>query len=318
MTWLLTGGAGYIGAHVLRSLQAADMDVVVVDDLSTGIASRVPDNVPLVKVDLGDVNALSELMKEHEISGVVHLAAKKAVGESVERPLWYYRQNMDRILTLVETMANVGVRNMVYSSSAAVYGMPAGQQVAEDDSTVPTSPYGETKLIGEWVVRDAARVHGLSWTALRYFNVAGAGADDLGDTSAFNLIPLVFRAVSAGERPKIFGDDYATPDGTCVRDYIHVADLAEAHVTAAVATQGSEPIGRAYNVGRGVGASVREVIDVASAVIGRDLNPEVVARRSGDPAYLVATADRIRDELGWTATRDLTDMVSSAWSAWSA
>ena len=316
MTWLLTGGAGYIGAHVLRALRAADMDVVVLDDLSTGVASRVPDNVPLVSVDLGDGDALSELMKEHEITGVVHLAAKKAVGESVERPLWYYRQNMDRILTLVETMASAGVRNMVYSSSAAVYGMPAGHQVAEDESTAPLSPYGETKLIGEWVVRDVARVHGMSWTALRYFNVAGAGADDLGDTSAFNLIPLVLRAVSSGERPKIFGDDYETPDGTCVRDYIHVADLAEAHVTAAVATQGAEPIGRAYNVGRGVGASVREVIDVAAEVIGRDLNPEVVARRPGDPAYLVATADRIRDELGWSATRDLTDMVASAWSAW--
>lgn len=316
MTWLLTGGAGYIGAHVLRALRAADMDVVVLDDLSTGVASRVPDNVPLVSVDLGDGDALSELMKEHEITGVVHLAAKKAVGESVERPLWYYRQNMDRILTLVETMASAGVRNMVYSSSAAVYGVPAGHRVAEDESTAPLSPYGETKLIGEWVVRDAARVHGMSWTALRYFNVAGAGADELGDTSAFNLIPLVLRAVSSGERPKIFGDDYETPDGTCVRDYIHVADLAEAHVTAAVATQGAEPIGRAYNVGRGVGASVREVIDVAAEVIGRDLNPEVVARRPGDPAYLVATADRIRDELGWSATRDLTDMVRSAWSAW--
>jgi len=316
VTWLLTGGAGYIGAHVIRALRTSGRDVVVADDLSTGVASRVPTDVPLASIDLGDATALSRLINEHAVSGVVHLAAKKAVGESVERPLWYYRQNMDRILTLVETMVDAGVRNMVYSSSAAVYGMPEGQQVAEDDATAPLSPYGETKLIGEWVVRDAARAHGMSWTSLRYFNVAGAGADDLGDTSAFNLIPLVFRAVSAGERPKIFGDDYETPDGTCVRDYIHVSDLAEAHVTAAAATEGAVPIARAYNVGRGVGASVREVIDVAAEVIGRDLDAEVVPRRPGDPPYLVASAQRIRDELGWSATRDLPDMVRSAWSAW--
>ncbi len=315
MTWLLTGGAGYIGAHVLRALQDAGRDVVVVDDLSTGVRPRVPDGVPLVSIDLGDSAALAQVFGDHSVTGVVHLAAKKAVGESVERPIWYYRQNVDRILTLVETMANAGTRNMVYSSSAAVYGMPAGEQVAEDEATAPLSPYGETKLIGEWVVRDAARVHGLSWTALRYFNVAGAGSDDLGDTSAFNLIPLIFRAVAAGDRPKIFGDDYETPDGTCVRDYIHVSDLAEAHVIAALATEGSSPIARAYNVGRGVGSSVREVVDMASDVIGRDVNAEVVPRRAGDPAYLVASAERIRDELGWQPTRDLRDMVASAYSA---
>ncbi len=315
MTWLLTGGAGYIGAHVLRALQDAGRDVVVVDDLSTGVRPRVPDGVPLANVDLGDAVALAQVFGDHSVTGVVHLAAKKAVGESVERPVWYYRQNVDRILTLVETMADAGVRNMVYSSSAAVYGMPAGEQVSEDEPTAPLSPYGETKLIGEWVVSHAARVHGLSWTALRYFNVAGAGSDDLGDTSAFNLIPLIFRAVAAGDRPKIFGDDYETPDGTCVRDYIHVTDLAEAHVIAALATEGDAPIARAYNVGRGVGSSVREVVDMASDVIGRDLNAEVVPRRAGDPAYLVASAERIRDELGWQPTRNLQDMVSSAYAA---
>jgi UDP-glucose 4-epimerase len=316
MTWLLTGGAGYIGAHVLRSLQSSGRGVVVVDDLSTGVESKVPAGVPLVRADVRDRDALVRTMRAHGVEGVVHLAAKKAVGESVEQPLRYYRENVDGVLALAEAAVEAGVRSIVYSSSAAVYGSPDVDLVTEDSPTVPMSPYGETKLVGEWVLRDLAASEGLSVAALRYFNVAGAGDDDLGDVAAFNLIPMVLRAVTRGEKPQIFGDDYPTPDGTCVRDYIHVADLAEAHVAAAALVSDGESRFTAVNIARGQGSSVREVIDSVSLAIGEQLDPVVVARRAGDPAFLVASADRVRDVLGWTAARDLDDMTRSAWSAW--
>ena len=323
--WMLTGGAGYIGSHVIRRMQAAGHELVLLDDLSTGVARRIPSDVPLVQVNVCDTQAVAQALAEYDVAGVIHFAAKKAVGESVERPLFYYRENVDGILSLLSAMDQVGVKRLVYSSSAAVYGEPADGLVSEDAPLHPTSPYGETKVVGEWMVRANARAGELSgspmsFVFLRYFNVAGAGGDDLGDTSVANLIPLVFRAVTTGQRPKIFGSDYPTPDGTCIRDYIHVMDLADAHVAAVQRTE-ELPLGEvqaAYNVGRGVGSSVREVIDVVGQVIGRDCNPEDVARRPGDPAVLVARADLIAADLSWKARYDLTDMVSSAWSAWSA
>ena len=318
MTWLLTGGAGYIGAHVLRSLQASGRGVVVVDDLSTGLESKIPAGVPLVRCDVRDREALVLTMREHEVDGVVHLAAKKAVGESVEQPLRYYRENVDGALALGEAMIEAGVRRIVYSSSAAVYGSPDVDLVTEEAPTVPMSPYGETKLTGEWVFRDLAAAEGLAVVALRYFNVAGAASDDLGDVAAFNLIPMVLRAHTSGERPKIFGDDYPTPDGTCVRDYIHVADLADAHVAAASFVDDGAQRFTAVNIARGRGSSVREVIDSVSRAMGVALEPDVVERRAGDPAFLVASADRARDVLGWTASHDLDAMTASAWSAWQA
>lgn len=319
--WLLTGGAGYIGSHVLRELTASGREVVVIDDLSTGIASRVPDGVPLIQAKLSDGD-LTAVMHDYKITGVVHLAAKKAVGESVELPLYYYRENVDGVLSLLEAMNNAGVQNIVYSSSAAVYGEPEAGEVAEGEPTVPTSPYGETKLIGEWTVRAVANSRrlagkGLSNVSLRYFNVAGAGANNLGDTSVANLIPLALRAVEQGERPKIFGDDYPTADGTCIRDYIHVVDLARSHVAAAALCEADQTgsTSEIFNVGRGTGSSVRDVLDTVSRVVGFDVNPRAVARRPGDPAVLVARTEKIERELGWTATLDLEAMVSSAWSA---
>jgi UDP-glucose 4-epimerase len=230
-------------------------------------------------------------------------------------PLYYYDENVNGTQSLLAAMNDAGVTNFVYSSSAAVYGTPEVNPISEDSPLNPESPYGETKVIGEWLARGMGIAHGFSWVALRYFNVAGAGSDALGDRSVNNLVPMVFRALSIGERPKVFGDDYPTPDGSCIRDYIHVADLASAHVAAAARCESG---GRAesFNVGRGQGASVLEVMGMISEVIGTDINPEIVGRRAGDPPASFAATGKIERELGWKATRDLRDMVTSAWSAW--
>lgn len=317
MTWLLTGGAGYIGAHVVRALRASGRDVVVLDDLSTGVAAKVPSDVALVEATVLDTAAVTAALRRHDCVGVIHLAAKKAVGESVERPLHYWAQNVEGFRSLLAATVDAGVDAVVLSSSAACYGEPDVDVVTEDEPTRPLSPYGTTKLAGEWLLREAAAAHGLRHTSLRYFNVAGAGAPDLGDTGVFNLIPMVFRRISNGEPPLIFGGDYPTPDGTCVRDFIHVADLADAHVAAAAALE-TRDLPDVLNVSTARGASVREVVDTIREVTGIDLAPEVVARRAGDPPRIVGSADRIRDELGWTGQRDLHDMVASAWAAWQA
>ena len=316
-TWLVTGGAGYIGSQVIRALIRSGRRVVVYDDFSAGLEERVPAGVSVVRGDVRDVARLRQALNEHAVDGVIHLAAKKAAGESVTIPVYYYRENVEGIIALLEAMEAEGVRNLVYSSSAAVYGTPQANPVTEDAPLHAESPYGETKVVGEWMARDCGVAWGLSWVALRYFNVAGAGSDELGDNSVNNLIPMVFRALEQDERPRIFGDDYPTPDGTCIRDYIHVADLAAAHVAAAAHCE-SGNAADAFNVGRGEGSSVREVMDVVSEVIGRDVDAEVVARRAGDPPATFADTTLIADRLCWRASRDLRDMVASAWSAWSA
>ena len=316
-TWLVTGGAGYIGAHVVRVLQTGGHGVVVLDDFSSGEERKVPAGVPIVRCSVADRARVADALRAHGVDGVVHLAAKKAAGESVHMPLHYYRENVMGMVSLLEAMQDVGVGRLVYSSSAAVYGTPATNPITEDFPLVPESPYGETKVIGEWLARDQGIASGLSWVALRYFNVAGAGSDALGDNSVNNLIPMVFRALAEGRRPQIFGDDYPTPDGTCIRDYIHVADLADAHAVAAARCE-TATVAEAFNVGRGVGSSVREVMQAVSEVVGRDVDPEVVGRRAGDPPASTADTARIADELGWSARHDLRDMVSSAWSAWQA
>ncbi|MGH9245968.1 MAG: UDP-glucose 4-epimerase GalE [Acidimicrobiales bacterium] len=315
MSWLVTGGAGYIGAHIVRAFRDADIDVVVLDDLSTGVRRKVPADVALVEAAVLDTEDLREALAAHRVTGVVHLAAKKAVGESVAEPLLYYRENVDGFRSLLQAMLAAGVDRMVFSSSAAVYGMPDLDVVTEDAPTVPLSPYGETKLVCEWLLRDVARASGMRWTSLRYFNVAGAGAGDLGDTGVFNLIPLIFQALTAGRPPQIYGDDYPTPDGTCVRDYIHVADLATAHVMAAAALDDRD-LAAVYNVSRGVGASVLEVMETARRITGVPFEPVVVGRRPGDPARIVGSAAAIAREVGWHAAQDLTAMVRSAWEAW--
>jgi len=315
-TWLITGGAGYIGAHVVRAMRDAGEQTVVYDDLSTGIAERVPDGVPLVIGSTLDAELLARTLKEHAVTGVVHLAAKKQVGESVDLPLHYYRENVEGLRVLLEAAVAAAVPSFVFSSSAAVYGMPDVNLVTEETPCAPMSPYGETKLVGEWLVRATGRATGLSTASLRYFNVAGAATPELADTGVFNLVPMVFEKLTEGAAPRVFGDDYATPDGTCVRDYIHVVDLAEAHVAAARRLSAAPGTDLTLNIGRGEGVSVREMIDRINAVTGYDLPPTVTARRPGDPARVVASADRIAAELGWKAKHDVQDMITSAWAGW--
>jgi len=316
MTWLITGGAGYIGAHVVRAMAEAGERTVVYDDLSTGVAERVPDEVPLVRGSILDAGTVARTLAAHEVTGVVHLAAKKQVGESVEHPLRYYRENVEGLRVLLEAAVAAEVTSFVFSSSAAVYGMPDVDLVTEETPCLPLSPYGETKLAGEWLVRATGRATGLATASLRYFNVAGAATPALADASVSNLVPMIFEKLTEGVPPRIFGDDYPTPDGTCVRDYIHVADLAEAHVTVARALRSDPGRDLTLNIGRGEGVSVREMIDRVNAVTGYDRPPTVTARRPGDPARVVGSADRVATELGWRAKRDVQDMIASAWEGW--
>ncbi|MFF4114664.1 UDP-glucose 4-epimerase GalE [Streptomyces sp. NPDC001714] len=316
MTWLITGGAGYIGAHVVRAMAEAGERTVVYDDLSTGIAERLPQDVPLVVGSTLDGEKVARALAEHEVTGVVHLAAKKQVGESVDRPLHYYHENVEGLRVLLQAVTEARVPSFVFSSSAAVYGMPDVDLVTEETPCVPMSPYGETKLAGEWLVRATGRATGLSTASLRYFNVAGAARPELADVGVYNLVPMVFEKLTENAPPRIFGADYPTPDGTTIRDYIHVVDLAEAHVAAARALQAEPGRELTLNIGRGEGVSVREMIDRINAVTGYDLPPTVTPRRPGDPARVVASADRITTELGWKAKHDVHDMITSAWAGW--
>lgn len=313
MSVLVTGGAGYIGSHVVRLLRQRGDSPVVIDDLSTGTRERIGD-AKLVQLDLlapGVATNLAYAMSKFEATAVIHFAALKAAGESVDEPVKYYRHNIGSLTTVLDAMAQAGVTDLVFSSSAAVYG-DAESPLTEDTPPLPVSPYGETKLAGERLVASAAHAYGLNAVSLRYFNVAGAGDPSLGDTSVNNLIPMVINRIAAGEVPQIFGDDYDTPDGTCIRDYIHVQDLAEAHLAALDHLQ---PGHRVYNVGTGIGSSVREIIDLVIEISGRDIQPEVVSRRPGDPDTVVASVERIRKDLGWTARHDTRAAVESAWAA---
>lgn len=319
MSVLVTGGAGYIGAHVVRLLQQEGTEVVVVDDLSSSTAERVGVS-PLEVLDLAIPEAparLAALMREHNVDSVIHFAAKKQVGESVLRPVYYYQQNVGGLLNLLSAMEETGVRKMIYSSSAAVYGEPDTDIILEDSRTSPINPYGRSKLMGEWIMADCQRAWDLKWIALRYFNVAGSGWDDLGDPAIMNLIPMVMDRMGKGEAPRVFGDDYDTPDGTCIRDYVHVSDLSAAHIAALRALDG-ELAHNIYNVGTGLGASVLEVINAVGVASGLDTTPVIEGRRAGDPPRLIASADRIREDLGFTSLKGLEEIAESAWTAWQA
>lgn len=316
MTTLVTGGTGYIGAHIVDLLRRQGRSVVIVDDVVTGVEARVP-GVPIERLDLSDdvsVERLRDLMIDHEVDEVVHLAARKQVGESVERPTWYFKQNVGGLANLLAAMGEAGVSLLVFSSSAAVYGNGAGVPLRETDETRPVNPYGETKLVGEWMIRDETVARPLGAISLRYFNVAGAARPELADRAVLNLIPMIFKRMADGQNPVIFGDQYDTADGTCVRDFIHVADLADAHLAALSRLREQADGFDVFNVGTGRGYSVLDVVDEVARVSGSDLYPAVESPRRGDPGSVVANVDKIGRVLGWTATRSLTDMVSSAWS----
>jgi UDP-glucose 4-epimerase len=313
-TWLVTGGAGYIGSHVASAFLASGIDVVVLDDLSSGRREFVPAGAHLEEGTLIDAAFVERVFASHAVSGVVHLAGYKYAGASVDRPLHTYEQNVTATGILLAAMQRHDVAAIVFSSSAAVYGTPPVEIVTEQTPTSPESPYGETKLIGEWLIADQARTVSLRHTSLRYFNVVGSAPGGAPDTSPYNLFPLVFRALNAGGVPKIFGDSYPTPDGTCVRDYVHVSDVATAHVTAARALETGrlDPV---YNLGSGTGLSVRQIMDQMVLATGVDFTPQVVAARPGDPARIVASGEAASRDIGWAPTHSLADMIRSAWEA---
>lgn len=315
MTWMVTGGAGYIGSHVVQAFLDAGISAVVLDDLSTGHRSFVPAEVPFVHAEINDTSAVAEAMREHGVLGVVHVAGFKYAGVSVQEPLLTYRTNVSGTVSVLQAARDAGVHHLVFSSSAATYGTPDTDLVTEDTTTRPESPYGESKLIGEWLLADEARATGLRHTSLRYFNVVGSGHDHLVDTSPHNLFPLVFDAILEGRSPKIFGEDYPTEDGTCVRDYIHVSDLAVSHVAAAQRLQTGEDLDPFYNLGSGSGTSVRQIMDAMAAVTGLDVQPEIHPRRPGDPPRIVADGTQAARDLDWRMRHSLEQMVASAWRA---
>jgi UDP-glucose 4-epimerase len=313
----VTGGAGYIGSHVARLLSQAGTPVVVVDNFSTGLESRVL-GLPTAKIDLAEASSVAELeqlMSKHQTSAVIHLAALKQVGESVENPEEYFLKNLGGQANLLLAMKNSGVKKFVFSSSAASYGFPDVSLVNENQQPNPINPYGQTKLIGEWMAANSAAAWGLRHVNLRYFNVAGTGFKDLADTQKLNLIPIVFAALKEGSKPKVFGDDYLTADGSCIRDYVHVLDLAQAHISALDYLEKDDRDYLTFNVGTGSGHSVFEVLAQIRKTTGINFESEVLARRAGDPPSLVADVNLIKQQMGWVAKLSLPEIIESAWQA---
>src|SRR4051812_30220771 len=318
MRTMVTGGAGYIGSVVADELLRQGHEVVVFDNLAKGHPESVPDGAAFVRGELADGDAVRTALRAHRVEAVVHMAADSLVGESVQKPGKYYRNNVAAGIELLEAMRECQVGMLVFSSTAAVYGNPVKQPIEEHDPLMPTNTYGETKLAFERALRWYSEAHGLRHVSLRYFNAAGAsGRFGERHDPETHLIPLVLRvAAGSAEDVVIFGNDYPTSDGTCVRDYIHVVDLAAAHVLAlaALATAGPPP-SAVFNVGcGGAGYTVRSVIDTAQEVTGRPIRSRVGARRAGDPAVLIASPAKIQQELGWRAARqDLRVIIESAW-----
>jgi len=315
-TILVTGGAGYIGSHVVKELQRQGYEPVVYDHLQSGHREAVR-GVRFVEGDLADRESLRHTLQSHSISAVMHFAADCLVGESVQNPLKYFNNNVKNSLELIEAMNDLGVRRIVFSSSAAVYGEPETIPIPEDHPCAPTNPYGETKLIFERVLEALGKAGTVDFISLRYFNAAGADPDgELGEdhTPETHLIPIVLMAALTGKPVSIFGTDYDTPDGTCIRDYIHVTDLAQAHILGLRQLEQGRRSG-IYNLGNGNGVSVREVIELAKRVTGRTIHTAESARRPGDPARLVASSEHIKKELGWVPKYpDLETIIETAWN----
>ena len=310
---LVTGGAGYIGAHVAAELLKSGYSIRIYDDFSNGLHRRVDGKFRDI-VDGDMLDRVKLLAALDGIDAVIHLAAKKAVEESVKDPLKYYENNVGGTLNLLGAMAAKGVKQLVYSSSAAVYSPNDKEAVVEDDPTAPLSPYGASKLLSEQLISSVGSAEQISNISLRYFNVVGSNIAEFGDNSKDNLVPKVFLALKNGKRPQIYGSDYPTPDGTCIRDYIHVQDLALAHLAALKKVE-SGYVTQVYNVGSGKGYSVKEMMDQISKSIGRDINPELSQARAGDSPKLIASIDKIKEQLGWSPKASLEEMIDSAWQA---
>ncbi|AEV19735.1 UDP-glucose 4-epimerase GalE [Geobacillus sp. G4] len=313
---LVCGGAGYIGSHAVYRLLEKGERVVVVDNLQTGHREAVHPDAVFCQGDIRDRDFLREVFRQHDIEAVIHFAANSLVGESMEEPLKYYDNNVYGTQVLLEVMREFGVKQIVFSSTAAVYGEPKQIPIVETDPTEPTNAYGETKLAMEKMMKWADRAYGIRSISLRYFNVAGAYGTTIGEdhNPETHLIPLILK-VPLGQREEIyiFGDDYDTPDGTCIRDYIHVLDLVDAHWLALEKLR-SGADSDVYNLGNGNGFSVKEVIEAARQVTGHPIPARVVARRPGDPARLVASSEKAKRELGWEPKYpSITDIVASAW-----
>lgn len=315
MKLLVTGGAGYIGSHVTRLAQHNGHEVEVIDNLSTGVAASVsaPLHILQMASDAG-LESMMELLGTGGFDAVVHLAARKQVGESVAEPETYFKDNIAGLANLLIAMRASKTRKLVFSSSAASYGMPDAAKVSENIDCKPINPYGETKLVGEWLVRNA-KTWGLRGVNLRYFNVAGTGYPDLADRAALNLIPIAIGQLRRGESPVVFGNDYPTPDGSCIRDYVHVRDLARAHLDAIDYLAQQQRSFDTFNVGTGSGASVLEVLEKLRQVSGIDFEIVQDGRRAGDPPRLVADVSRIKSELGFSCEFDLGEIVDSAWKS---
>jgi UDP-glucose 4-epimerase len=319
MTVLVTGGAGYIGGHMALELLDAGEHVVVLDDLSTGFRWAVPEGAVFVRGDMADEALLAQLFAEHGIDAIAHFAARIVVPESVADPLGYYLNNTVKSRALIAAAVKAGIRHVIFSSTAAVYGETSREPVGEDAVLAPLSPYGRSKLMTEWMLEDAAHAHGLGYVALRYFNVAGADPQGrLGQSTphATHLIKVAVQA-ALGQRPylEVFGTDYATPDGSCLRDYIQVTDLARAHV-AALAHLRRGGASLTLNCGYGTGHSVLEIVDVVKRVSGVDFEVRLSPRRAGDPAAIVAKVERIRETLGWQPAFDNIETIVSQALAW--
>ena len=317
MSILVCGGAGYIGSHAVAELVTRGEEVIVVDNLQKGHEKALWQGAKLYVGDLRDINFMDRVFGENKIDSVIHFAADSLVGESVTEPLKYYENNVVSAISLLKTMNKFGVKKIVFSSTAATYGEPENVPIVETDKTFPTNPYGETKLAVEKMLKWAEKAYDIKYVVLRYFNVAGAhesgkiGEDHSPET---HLIPIILQ-VALGKRDKImvYGDDYDTADGTCIRDYIHVMDLVDAHILAVnkLRTTGTSDT---YNLGNGKGFSVKEVIDVAREVTGHPIPAELAPRRAGDPATLIASSEKAIKELGWTPKYNtLSQIIESAW-----
>jgi UDP-glucose 4-epimerase len=317
MKILLTGGAGYVGSACLRWLLGHGHDPIAYDNMQEGNVAAVPDAPRrLIIGDIAETDRLAEVLRQHGVEAVMHFAALASVPDSIADPESYYRVNVAGTKSVLDAMRAAGVRKVLFSSTAATFGFRAEMPLREDSPQTPETPYGTTKLAAEWLIKDYARAYGLGYTSLRYFNASGADLDgDFGEDRRHesHLIPLILQ-VAVGRRPRvmIYGNDYPTRDGTCVRDYVHTADLAQAHQ---LAVEALEPgVGRAYNLGSGTGATVLEVLLACEETVGRPIAHEIVGRRPGDPAVLIASPDKIIKELGWSPRlTDIRDIVRTAW-----